>query len=143
MPPPLDGASFMYENEDNPRYSISGIEYEKRFARPFTMLSTIYEAAQALDVIKPDWYQKVNTKRLEMFSPDNCILGQSFNDYPRDEKSKHESGFVVGMHLLSGLDYRWACGMFSSFQFRAAWIEEIEVRRNPRENLWQRLRFWK
>lgn len=72
---------------------------------------SVVQAAKILDKKKPNWFRKVNLKRLDMLSPWNCILGQLYGDFT-------DGLFALGIDLTALFVY-----------YEDEWISEINKRR--------------
>ncbi len=53
-----------------------------------TETKAIKATVRALDQVKPGWRQRVNPRKINMFSTDDCVIGQVYGDY------------FVGLHSL-------------------------------------------
>lgn len=72
-------------------------------------------AAEFLDDVHPDWYNKVDTKIINMASFTSCVLGQLYDGY--------SNGCKV-LAIISYDEMRPFCGEYNQ------WVKEIENRRN-------------
>lgn len=72
-------------------------------------------AAKFLDDVHPDWYNKVDTKIINMASFTSCVLGQLYDGY--------SNGCKV-LAIISYDEMRPFCGEYNQ------WLKEIENRRN-------------
>ena len=84
----------------------------------FSIQTTIPEAAILLDQVSPDWFNKIDIKKLSMNSCMYCVLGQIFGDFDS----------IPDTHILNNhMDY--INGPFGSNASRSEWIDEIVKRR--------------
>ena len=71
-------------------------------------------AEQILDKTCPDWFVRVDLKKLSLTDPDNCIIGQLEEDFPLLTKMKYWPEFLIqnepywlerirGYHLAFGV----------------------------------------
>ena len=83
----------------------------------------VFEAAQKLDEVKPDWYTRVNLDTLNLEQSETCVLGQAFAD-------ETYSPYSYGLEQL-GLDPEDpnASLVFDSNDYRHEWVQEILNRR--------------
>lgn len=72
-------------------------------------------AAEFLDDVHPDWYNKVDTKIINMASFTSCVLGQLYDGY--------SNGCKV-LAIISYDEMKPFCGEYNQ------WLKEIENRRN-------------
>lgn len=56
--------------------------------------------ARLLDEKAPGWYNRVDTSRLNLADPRDCVVGQVFS-----EPGKNWGGFLRGLEILFGPDF--------------------------------------
>ena len=79
----------------------------------------VNDAIALLDVKEPGWFNKIDTDRLDIASPTNCVLGQLYGEY------------ALGLEKLYSYPHQQHAH-FSAFALvgtTPVWIREINKRR--------------
>jgi len=89
----------------------------------YGLVESAKRGAEVLDRIDPEWYEKINTGRLDMSLYSSCILGQLYgNDF--------NGGAILGFALPTYPGPTFDPEREALWnQLTDAWINEIESRR--------------
>ena len=93
-------------------------------------MTPVQDLANRLDKIHPDWYEHIDTTRLDMTSSNRCVLGQLAQHY-------HGVPFFGAEICIHGRDLNLDVFAIASasrggaHQLKQEWVAEIDARLNP------------
>ena len=90
--------------------------------------NAVRKAAANMDLIVPQWHQRIDKERLDIFCPNRCILAQAMGDYMLGHTVYMNRFIPFGNHPEREREYSDMCSAFAVSSAKPFWIAEIDAR---------------